>query len=170
MGRKSTKENKNIYQTSREAAELTRDAAAEQLQFISSDRIEKIENEKSCPHPDEILAMADCYKNPSLCNYYCSHECPIGQEYVPEVSAKDLSVITLEMLSTLNTLFKEKDRMIDIAADGKVTEDEIADFLRIKSKLEDMSLAIESLKLWVEKTIADGEIDKSLFEKGPSDY
>lgn len=65
MGRKSTKENKNIYQTSREAVELTREAAAEQLQFISSDRIEKIENEKSLPHPDEILAMADCYKNPS---------------------------------------------------------------------------------------------------------
>ena len=149
MGRKSTKENKNIYQISRENAELTRDAAAEQLEFISSDRIEKIENEKSLPHPDEILAMADCYKNPALCNYYCSHECPIGQEYIPEVAAKDLSVITLEMLSTLNTLAKEKDRMIDIAADGKVTEDEISDFLRIKENLECMSLTIESLKLWV---------------------
>lgn len=165
MGRKSTKENKNIYQTSRENAGLTREAAAEQLTFISSDRIEKIENEKSNPHPDEILAMADCYKNPSLCNYYCSHECPIGQEYVPEVTAKDLSVITLEMLSTLNTLSKEKDRMIDIAADGKVTEDEIADFLRIKDYLENMSLTIESLKLWVENTIASGEIDQTLLKK-----
>ena len=165
MGRKSTKENKNIYQISRENAELTRDAAAEQLEFISSDRIEKIENEKSLPHPDEILAMADCYKNPALCNYYCSHECPIGQEYIPEVAAKDLSVITLEMLSTLNTLAKEKDRAIDIAADGKVTEDEISDFLRIKDNLESMSLTIESLKLWVEKTIASGEIDKSLLGK-----
>ena len=165
MGRKSTKENKNIYQISRENAELTRDAAAEQLEFISSDRIEKIENEKSLPHPDEILAMADCYKNPALCNYYCSHECPIGQEYIPEVAAKDLSVITLEMLSTLNTLAKEKDRMIDIAADGKVTEDEISDFLRIKDNLESMSLTIESLKLWVEKTIVSGEIDKSLLGK-----
>ena len=165
MGRKSTKENKNIYQISREAANLTREAASEQLAFISSDRIEKIENEKSCPHPDEILAMADCYKNPSLCNYYCSHECPIGQEYVPEVVAKDFSVITLEMLSTLNALSKEKDRMIDIAADGKVTEDEITDFLRIKDNLENMSLTIESLKLWVEHTIAAGELEKSLLNK-----
>ncbi len=165
MGRKSTKENKNIYQISRENVNLTRDAAAEQLEFVSSDRIEKIENEKSYPHPDEILAMADCYKNPSLCNYYCSHECPIGQEYVPEVTAKDLSVITLEMLSTLNTLSKERDRMIDIAADGKVSEDEITDFLRIKEYLESMSLTIESLKLWVENTIASGEIDKNFFNQ-----
>lgn len=163
MGRKSTKENKNIYQISRENAELTREVAAEALEFISSDRIEKIENEKSYPHPDEILAMADCYKNPSLCNYYCSHECPIGQEYVPEVAAKDLSVITLEMLSTLNTLSKEKDRLIDIAADGKVSEDEIPDFLEIKENLENMSLAIDSLKLWVEHTIASGEIDHFVY-------
>ena len=130
---------------------LTREAASEQLGFISADRIEKIENENSAPHPDEILAFADCYKNPALCNYYCSHKCPIGKEYVPEVTAKDLSMITLEMLSTLNTLSKEKDRMIDIAADGKVSEDEIPDFLRIKEYLDSMSLTIESFKLWVEK-------------------
>lgn len=164
MGRKSTKENKNIYQISRENANLTREAAAEQLEFISSDRIEKIENEKSYPHPDEIIAMADCYKNPSLCNYYCSHECSIGREYVPEVAAKDLSMVTLEMLSTLNTLSKEKDLMIDIAADGEVTEDEMSDFLRIRNSLEDMSLAIESLKLWFENAIASGRIDKRLLK------
>ena len=70
MGRKSTKENKNIYHISREEANLSREAAAEKMEFISSDRIEKIENETSIPHPDEILVMAQCYKNPSLCNYY----------------------------------------------------------------------------------------------------
>ena len=165
MGRKSTKENKNIYHISREEANLSREAAAEQMEFISSDRIEKIENETSVPHPDEILAMAQCYKNPSLCNYYCSHECPIGQEYVPEVIAKDLSVITLEMLSTLNTLSREKDRLIDIAADGQITDDEIPDFLEIKNHLEKMSLSIESLKLWVEQTIASGKIDKEMLKK-----
>lgn len=165
MGRKSTKENKNIYQTSREAASLTREAAAEKLEFISSDRIEKIESEKSYPHPDEILAMADCYKNPSLCNYYCSHECPIGQEYIPEVKAKDLQAITLEMLSTLNTLTKEKERLIEIAVDGRLTEDEVPDFLKIQSDLENMSIAIDSLKLWVDNTIASGKIDKALLQK-----
>lgn len=165
MGRKSTKENKNIYQMSREAASLTREAAAEKLKFISSDRIEKIESEKSQPPPDEILAMADCYKNPSLCNYYCSHVCPIGQEYVPEVKAKDLQVITLEMLSILNTLSKEKERLIEIAVDGKLSEDEIPDFLKIQSDLENMSIIIDSLKLWVDNTIASGKIDKNLLQK-----
>lgn len=158
MGRKSTKENKNIYQTSREALGLTREAAAEQLEFLSADRIEKIESEKSLPHPDEILAMADCYKNPSLCNYYCSHECPIGQEYVPEVQMKNLSQITLEMLASLNTLNRDKDRLIEITVDGQISKDELDDFHKIQTQLGQISQAIDSLQLWVQKAIMDGNL------------
>ena len=165
MGRKSTKENKNIYQTSREAMNLTREAAAEVLEFISADRIEKIENERSLPHPDEVLAMADGYKNPSLCNYFCSHECPIGIEYVPEVKSKELSQITLEMLATLNKLSRDKDRLVEITVDGEITEDEIPDFLKIKEELEKMALTIDSLNLWIDNTIISGKIDKNLLEK-----
>lgn len=158
MGRKSTKENKNVYQTSRESLGLTREAAAEQLEFLSADRIEKIESEKSLPHPDEILAMADCYKNPSLCNYYCSHECPIGQEYVPEVQMKNLSQITLEMLASLNTLNRDKDRLIEITVDGQISKDELDDFHKIQTQLGQISQAIDSLQLWVQKAIMDGKL------------
>ncbi len=68
MGRKSIKENKNIYQIYREKNNLTRDAASEKIAYLSSGRIEKIESEKSLPHPDEILAISECYKTPDLCN------------------------------------------------------------------------------------------------------
>ena len=42
MGKKSIKENKNIYQISREDAGLTRSQASEALVFMSDSRIEKI--------------------------------------------------------------------------------------------------------------------------------
>lgn len=158
MGRNSTKEDKNIYQQSRENASLTREAAAEKLEFISESKIEKIEYEKVLPHPDEVLAMAKCYKNPSLCNYYCSHECPIGQEYVPEVTFKELSQITLEMLASLNSLEKEKNRLIEITVDGVISDDELADFKKIQTQLSQISLAIDSLQLWVDKALIDGKI------------
>lgn len=96
MGRKSTKENKNIYQVSREAASLTRETAAEQLVFVSSDRIEKIE--------------------------------------------------------------KEKNRLIEITVDGVISADEMNDFEKIQEQLTQVSMAIDSLQLWVEKAIADGRI------------
>lgn len=164
MGRKSTKENKNIYQISRESCGYTREAAAEQMEFISSDRIEKIEYEKTLPHPEEILAMAECYKNPALCNYFCSHECPIGIEHVPEVQSKALSQITLEMLATLNKLVREKERLIEITVDGELSDDEIPDFVSIKAELEKMSLAIDSLNLWIDKMILEGKVDREDFD------
>ena len=72
MGRKSTKENKNVFFLAREALDLTRDEASELLEWISSDRIERIEYDKDDPRPDEVLAMADKYNAPQLCNYYCA--------------------------------------------------------------------------------------------------
>ena len=158
MGRKSTRENKNHYQQCRENRSLTREQAADLMEVVSSDRIEKIENEKSLPHPDEILIMADAYKAPDLCNYYCSHECPIGQEYVPEVKIKDLSQITLEMLASLNAIEKEKNLLIEITVDGTISPDEKKDFQKIQNQLSQISMAIDSLQLWVQKAIADGEI------------
>ena len=160
MGRSSTKENKNIYQQSRENAALTREAAAEQMDFLTESKIEKIEYEKTLPHPEEVLAMAKCYKDPTLCNYYCSHECPIGQEYVPEVSIKELSQITLEMLASLNALEKEKNRLIEITVDGVISKDELDDFHKIQERLGQISLAIDSLQMWVEKAILDGKIEQ----------
>lgn len=160
MGRNSIRENKNIYHKSREAAALTREAAAEQLEFISESKIEKIEYDKVIPQPDEVLAMARCYKNPTLCNYYCSHECPIGQEYVPEVSFKELSQITLEMLASLNALEKEKNRLIEITVDGVISDDELKDFKKIQHQLSQISLAIDSLQLWVDKALMDGKISQ----------
>ncbi len=157
MGKKSVKENKNIYQLAREAAGLTRSQASEALVFISDSRIEKIESEKCEPHPDEILAMAKAYKKPSLCNYYCSNECPIGQVSVPELKDKDLAQITLEMLSTINILTKQKDRLVEITVDGKVSKDEMKDFLNIKSELDKMTVSIESLKLWINQMVAEGK-------------
>ncbi len=158
MGRKSIKENKNEFQLARESAGLTRAEAAELMKYVSESRIEKIESEKSAPHPDEIIAMASAYKKPGLCNYYCSTMCPLGQEYVPPVKEKDLSQITLEILATLNSLNKSKERMIEITVDGVISNDEMEDFLKIKTQLSQISMTVDSFQLWIENTIAAGKL------------
>ena len=159
MARASTKENKNVYHKARESLQLSREAASELLETITPERIEKIENERSLPHPDEVLVMADKYKQPSLCNYYCANQCPIGQEYVPEVKIKDLSQIVLEMLASLNSLNKQRERLIEITVDGKISGDEIKDFIFIQEELERISIAVETLQLWSERMLATGMID-----------
>ena len=159
MARASTKENKTIYHKTREALQLTREEASDLLESISPERIEKIENERSLPHPDEVLVMAEKYKQPSLCNYYCANQCPIGQQYVPEIKVKDLSQIVLEMLASLNSMTKQKERFIEITVDGKITGDELEDFVYIQEELERISIAVETLQLWSERMLATGVID-----------
>ena len=164
MARVSTKANKNIYQRIREALHLTRETASDLLESLPPERIEKIENERSLPHPDEVLLMAEKYKQPNLCNYYCANQCPIGQQYVPEVKVKDLSQIVLEMLASLNSMNKQKDRLIEITSDGAISEDELADFIFIQQELERISITVETLQLWAERMLATGAIDAERYQ------
>lgn len=164
MARASTKENKTIYHKTREALQLTREAASDLLESISPERIEKIENERSLPHPDEVLVMAEKYKQPSLCNYYCANQCPIGQQYVPEIKVKDLSQIVLEMLASLNAMTKQKERFIEITVDGKISGDELEDFIYIQEELERISIAVETLQLWSERMLATGVINAEQYQ------
>lgn len=165
MEKKSIKDNKSIYRSLREEAGLTREEASEAMGFVSDSRIEKYESGKSPVQPEEVLAMAKAYNQPGFCNYYCSHECPIGQEYVPEVKVKDLVQIVLQTLATMNSLEKAKDRFIEITGDGQITEDELNDFVRIEDGIKNIGLAADSLSLWVENTITTGKIDREKLEE-----
>ena len=165
MGRVSNKENKNVYFEARESMKLSREKASELLESIPPERIERIENEKLLPHPDEILIMAEKYKRPDLCNFYCANQCSIGKQYVPEIKIKELSQIVLEMLASLNSMQKRKDRLIEISADGQIDRDEIEDFIFIQEELERISITVETLRLWSEKMIANGMIDEAEYMK-----
>ena len=162
MGKKSTKENKNIYQLSREAKDLSREAASELLEYISPERIEKIESGKLMAHPDEVMTKEECYENPELCNYYCTHECPIGMKYVPQASLKDFSQVTIDIIASMNSLQEEKDRLIAIAVDGRVNDFERKDFDVILEKLGAVEQSIQSMKIWIKHAASTGKLDEAL--------
>jgi hypothetical protein len=161
MGRRSIKENKNVYQQSREEKNLSREAAGELLAFVSADRIEKIESGKSAPHPDEVLAMEKGYENPELSNYYCTHECPIGMKYVPEAELKELPQLTVELLSALHAMDEEKNRLIDISVDGRVNDFERKQFDVILEKLSVLDRTIRGMRIWIEHALYTGKMDEA---------
>ena len=113
----------------------------------------------------EVLILAAKYKRPSLCNYYCSNQCPIGRTYVPEVKVKELSSIVLEMLASLNSANRKQERLIEITADGKIDDEEIDDFIHIQEELERISITVETLQLWAEKMLVTGAIDRRKYEE-----
>ena len=165
MARSSTKENKTVYQLKREELGLSREKASELLEVIPPERIERIESGKFTAHPDEIIVMAEKYHAPELCNYYCANECEIGRQYVPEIRLKDLPQIVLEMLASLNSVKNRQERLIEITADGSIEKEEIPDFIKIQEELEKISVAVETLQLWVEQKLASSEIDMGAYNE-----
>ena len=153
MGRKSIKENKNIYFQSREEAGLTRAEASELMQCVSESRIDKIENDRTRVQPEDVTAMAKADKRPNLCNYYCTHECSIGKDTVTELRPSNLSELSLSIFNSLNALNKQKERLMEIAEDGAVTEDELSDFMSIQKNLDKISTTVETLKLWMAEAL-----------------
>ena len=153
MPRRSTRTDKSIYQISRENAGLTREAAGNEMPFISDDKIENIESGRSLPQPEDILEMARVYKDPLLCNTYCSTQCPIGRKYVPQITEKELSQITLEVLDAVNALHEEQDTLVSITVDGEISEEETADFERMRERLSQLAAASNTLQLWLEKRL-----------------
>lgn len=157
------KASKTAYQLRREELGLSRERAADLLETIPPERIERIESGKFTAHPDEILLMAERYKAPQLCNAYCTEECEIGRRYVPRVEQKELSRIVLEMLASLNRLQKRKELLVELTADEMIERHEIADFVEIQEELEDLAASVETLRLWVDQKVLLGEIDPETY-------
>lgn len=162
-------ENSNVYYQARIALKLTRERASELSSKksigIAPERIERIENKKIDPQPIDSLVLAQTYDNYELCNYHCTNECPIGQKFMPKIKVNPLEKLTLEILSALNSTSKKTDRLIEIAADGQISEDEIADFVAIQEELNKISLTVDALKLWSEQMLASGKINREKYEE-----
>ena len=165
MGRASVKENKNVYQLSREACGMTRAEASEAMTWVTESRIEKIESEKSAPSPDEVLAMAKAYKKAALCNHYCSSECAIGKKYVPASQEKPIEKIVLELLAALNDFDKNKNRLIEITSDGVIHDDQIRDFVFIRDRLNGLASIVNALTIWFDDTVESGAINTEILQK-----
>lgn len=159
MGKKSIKPDKNIYFQCREEAGYTRAQASEHMPGYSENRIEKLENERTLISPEDVVAMAKAYRKPELCNFYCANECAIGKNTVPEIKVENLQSIVIGLLSTMNSMESKKNTLISISADGKISDDELPEYVEIQNELDKMAISIEALKIWIKQKIAANEID-----------
>ena len=108
MSKKATKALNNPYYIARYNASknnpnlTSREKTAEILN-IDRTRLSRIELGMSVPYPEEVLAMADVYEIPELCNMYCSGECAIGRETVKPINADSLD----RLITSVPWIFSE---------------------------------------------------------------
>ena len=145
MGREARKAVGNPwYEARKRAAEYddrlsSREGAAESLGMSVSALADAELGLTKCMPVDKAVLMADRYNAPQLLNYYCLHECPIGcrQSLSDKLLLKSLKVDELEEI---------KDSLLDIAEDGRITEDEKPELREILDYLDDLAKTISELK------------------------
>ena len=156
MSKKATKALNNPYYIARYNASknnpnlTSREKTAEILN-IDRTRLSRIELGMSVPYPEEVLAMADEYEIPELCNMYCSGECAIGREPVKPINADSLDRLILQFLGSSQKMENITEQLINITSDGIVDEGELEQFDSVLSELEKMSVNIQSLMMWAKK-------------------
>ncbi len=163
MGRGATKAQGNIwYQARIQAAKKnerlsSRFGAAEEM-GLSEDAVKSAELGlyKSMPVENAVL-MADCYNAPELLNYYCLNECPIGQNMPLSTEVVGIERITVKLLKSLRVdeLSGLKDRLIEIAEDGEITEMELPTLQEIVEYLDSLSKTVSELKILSEKAFKE---------------
>ncbi|MFA9465329.1 MAG: helix-turn-helix domain-containing protein [Velocimicrobium sp.] len=158
MGTSPTKAASNIYcRCRKEAAKYndkinSREGAAEQLGISASTLADyELDITKIIP-ANNILRMADLYNAPELKNHYCREVCPLGRN-VPEVSLSDLDRISIQALSSFRKISATKENLLDIVADGKISEDEKPQLTEILENLDELNAVSQSLKVWIEKNL-----------------
>lgn len=129
----------------------SREGAAD-IMSIDRGRLYRIESGLTNPYPEEVVLMADLYNAPELRNYYCTSNCPLGRE-MPRVYVQDLDRITVRVLNTFRKVNETRELLLDITADGVISEDEQKDMQKILSTLEELEQVAQSLKLWVKKNL-----------------
>ena len=160
MGRKSIKENKNVYQEAREGLGWSREKAADEIMqidkgrygYVDKNKLVKIEDETIKIRPEDVVALSKAYNQPELRNYYCCHYCDIGKIDAPEVVYKDnVHAILVNMAVSLETVNVKKMRLMEILSDGVVDGSEVKDLNLILEELEKISATVEAIQMWCEK-------------------
>ena len=165
MGREARKAAGNPwYEARKKAAEYddrlcSREGAAERLGMSVSAVADAELGLTKCMPVDKAVLMTDLYNAPQLLNYYCLHECPIGCRHSISDEVVDIDRVTVKLLKGLRVdkLEEIKDSLLDIAEDGKITDDEKPELKEVLDYLDSLAKTVSELKTIGE--IALGEVD-----------
>lgn len=151
---------KNIYKNARLAAaktepDLSTVEKAHPHLYISREKLMMIEQtnpkkRQASPSPDEVVLMSKVYKAPELCNYYCTHQCPIGKENKPLIH-DNLGEIASGLMSALYFLDSFSEKIHEILADSKISDEERQSFEKSLEILNNISYSTDCLDLWARK-------------------
>lgn len=137
-----TKTSSNIYKNARLKAGLRREPVAEEL-HIDVRTLDKYESLDGNPPDEAVRKMCELYNNNYLA-YLHIKKSPLG-EFLPNLQPTTFEGATLTMVNSLNEVNGIVNRIIKIASDGKVNDNEKADWEKCCKEITHLASAIFSI-------------------------
>lgn len=167
MARGATKAVGNPWYEARKKAAIyngrlcSREGAAEMLGMSVSAVADAELGLSKCMPVDKAVLMADLYNAPQLLNHYCLHECPIGCRQPLSDAVFEIDRVTLKLLKQLriDELENIKEKLIDIAEDGTISDDEKPEMRRILTYLDELAKTISEIRIIGCKALNGGKND-----------
>lgn len=136
-----------IFKNARNTAGLTQERWAESL-GVSVDAVQNYEYGRNFPTEETVLLMADLSGYKILPYQYMSMKSRIGGELLPVLDERiSLPKAVLNLMIILEDFRKNgMPDLIQMAADGEITEDEVQSFARCLDQLDELSKCIFAVK------------------------
>ena len=136
---------RNIYQDARRTAVLTQERWAELL-GISVDAVRQYETDRILPSDEVVLRMAEAAGQQIICYWHLIHKSRVAAQLLPELDRKRLPEAVLSLLVAVQHFQDDGMRELTrIAADGKISPEEQADYMTAMEQLQ--SVVREALHL-----------------------
>ena len=130
-------ESMNIYKTARRAAGITQEAAAEQL-GISVESVRAYETGQRIPPNDVVEQMVICYNAQRLAFQHLHETNALAARVIPDIQPRTLMESAVRLYTRLNHFSSSHsvERLLEIAEDGRIDEQERAEFDAIVAELK----------------------------------
>ena len=128
-----------IYKTAREVAGLTQERASVAL-HLSVRSLAAYETGERIPADDVVVRMMDCYNYPVLAAQHLRQTSTLARSIVPELEERSVLEVAVRIYNRLNRIERKGgiDRLMEIAEDGQIDQDERLDFDAIMEDLREI--------------------------------
>lgn len=135
----------NFYKNVRISAGLTQERWAEVL-GISYDAVRQYESDTILPSDEVVLRMAEVSGQHIICYWHLIHKSRVAAKILPDLDRKRLPEAVLSLLVAVQHFQDDGMRELTrIAADGKISPEEKADYMTAMEQLQ--SVVREALHL-----------------------
>lgn len=138
----------NIYSRCRRARGITQEYAAELL-GVATRTVAAWEAGERIPSGVMVARMVDVYQTPVLALEHLRLNDALAREFIPQIAQTPMPQAVCQLVSAIRNFaaIEGEDRLLDIAADGKVDELEKAEYEMLLDALEPIIQAAMTLRI-----------------------